>query len=447
MNYSVGVARRVITPPPGVELAGLGYYLERTWERVRDNLNATALVVSDAEGSAAALVAADLMYNDEGFTRSVREQAAAHTGLRPDSICINFSHSHNAPTAGFIRGAGKQDTEYLKFAARQVAAALVEAWRNRQPAKLRTGWANLDGITYNRTRENGPVDTRVSVLCADGSKDQPLAVLVNFHGHPCVHMEHDFRAVSRDVAGEVVDQFEAELPGSIAMFLQGTSGDVNFVPSERNPAPARELTRTALNAAAQARPMERRGVRAITRSTRLPTRRWTREEVMIERDEGLYRVRTGDTTGWLDGAARAVVNQPRRLPERYGGSVERACAAVARFAVEWTGHILPELDTRPEELETEVQAIRIGDLYFAAHASELFSTLGLHLRRRWPHDNLFVLGYSNGSIGYMPDEYDIVRRGYGAYTSPKCTGQFPFTIDSGPALIEGLVQALNQTNR
>ena len=49
-GWTAGVARRKITPPPGVELAGLGYYLERKWQRVRDDLNATALVISDETG-------------------------------------------------------------------------------------------------------------------------------------------------------------------------------------------------------------------------------------------------------------------------------------------------------------------------------------------------------------------------------------------------------------
>lgn len=445
MSYTVGIARRVITPPWGVELAGLGYYLERTWERVRDDLNATALVLSDEGGASVAVVAVDMMYNDREFVRTVREQIAAHTDLHPGSSCINFSHSHNAPTAGFIRGAGEHNAEYLKFAARQIATAAIVAWRSRQPAKLYAGWAELSGVTYNRTRENGPVDTRVSVLCAEGHKGQTLALAVNFHGHPCVHMDEDFRAVSRDVPGEVVDQLEAALPGATALYLQGTCGDVNFFSTERRHVPARALTGVALKALAQARPVEKPGVQAITRSINLPTRRWTLEEVMQERQEGSYRLQTGDTTGWLNGIARAVVNQPQRLPERYAGSVERAVAAVARFAVEWTDQALPDLDTRPEKLETEVQAIRVGDVYFAAHGAELFSTLGLDLRRRWPHDDLFVLGYSNGSIGYMPDDFDIARRGYGAYTSPKCTGQFPFTVESGPALIGGLIEVLRQT--
>src|SRR5947207_7601436 len=106
--FQVGISRRRINPPPGVELAGLGYYLNRTWERVQDDLNATALVIGD-QTNTSAILALDLMYNDAGFTQNVRQQIAAQTDIRPESICINFSHTHNAPTAGLILGAGERD--------------------------------------------------------------------------------------------------------------------------------------------------------------------------------------------------------------------------------------------------------------------------------------------------------------------------------------------------
>ena len=82
-HFQVGVARRVITPPAGVELAGLGYYLNRTWARVRDDLHATALVIGHGD-LCVAWVACDLMYNDARFTRRVRELAAAQTNLQPE---------------------------------------------------------------------------------------------------------------------------------------------------------------------------------------------------------------------------------------------------------------------------------------------------------------------------------------------------------------------------
>src|SRR5258707_7374631 len=171
--FQVGTARRKITPPPEVELAGLGYYLNRTSERVRDDLAATALAISDEE-NCVVLLALDLMYNDASFTRKVRDQITARTGIPDEAICVNVSHSHNAPTAGLILGAGERDWTYLEFVGREAAAAAVEAWHKRQPAHLSVGKGELAGMTFNRTRENGPVDTRVSLLRADSLGGQPL---------------------------------------------------------------------------------------------------------------------------------------------------------------------------------------------------------------------------------------------------------------------------------
>ena len=445
-EWRVGIARRLINPPPRVELAGLGYYLNRTWQRVRDDLTATALVISDSAGHSVALLALDLMYNDAAFTDTIRHLAAAETDLSPGAICVNCSHTHNAPTAGFIRGAGERDEPYLAFAAAQAAAAVSDAWRQRQPARLLTGWSELSGMTFNRARENGPTDNRVSVLRADTAGGHPLAIAVNFHSHCTAHMEVDLHAVSRDWPGEVVDQLQTALPGATALYLQGTAGDVNFRRefngTEKRFEPARAVTKTVLHT--RLRPIPPTGIACSNRTVLLPTRRWQRQEINRDRAEALHRLKTGDTAGWLDGLARNCVNQPHRLPLRYGGSVEKAMQAIARFAVDWTSDILPKLDSLPETLDVPVMAIRMGDTYFAAHPAELFTTFGLDLRRRWPHPDLFVLGYCNGSIGYLPDASEIDRGGYAALQSPKFTGQFPFTANSGPALVDGLLAALSK---
>ena len=154
-------------------------------------------------------------------------------------------------------------------------------------------------------------------------------------------------------------------------------------------------------------------------------------------------MKTGDTKDWLTGFARVIVTYPDRLPRRYGGSVEKTVAAVSRFGVEWTDAILPVLDTLPEFIETEVQAMRIGDVWLTAHAAELFTSLGLEIRRRWPQADLFMLGYSNGALGYLPDAHDVFRKSYAADQSPKFTGQFPFTDKSGMVMVEALLGALN----
>lgn len=445
MALEIGMYRTNITPPWGVELAGLGYYLERTWTRVRDDLKATALVACQG-GKAVALVAADLMYADAEFTRAVRQQVARHTDIPAEAVCVSVSHSHSAPTAGFARGVGDQDLEYLTLARRQVATAVICAWRQRRPATLWAGRTHLEGMTFNRTRQGGAVDTQVSVLRADGTDGRPFAAAVNFHAHPTVMMYMDQREVSRDYPGYMVDLLERALPGTTAMFLQGSCGDVNFNMDLWEPArclePGRALAGKALEALARARRVEEEGVGACSLRIQLPTRRYAREEVLRENEEGHYRLKSGDTAGWRDTLGRVMVGQPDRFPERYGGDVGLAVKALARFAVEWTEEVLPDLDTRSEMLETEVQALRLGDLYVAAHGAELFSSFSLDLRRRWPHADLMAVGYANDSLSYMPDAHDVERRTYAAAQSPKFTGHFPFVAESGERLVDGMLAAL-----
>jgi neutral ceramidase len=50
--------------------------------------------------------------------------------------------------------------------------------------------------------------------------------------------------------------------------------------------------------------------------------------------------------------------------------------------------------------------------------------------------------YANGRIGYMPDAHDVERRTYAAYQSPKYCNQFPFTPQSGPAMCDAMLAAI-----
>ena len=447
-SLQIGVARTRLSPPWGVELSGWGYYLGRTWQRVRDHTAATALVLDDGR-HAVAVVAADLMYADAAFVNAVRRHASAATGLRPESIGVGCSHSHTTPTVALIRGAGEVDEEYRAWAARQTATAIILAWRQRKKATLHVGGAEVTGLAFNRTRAGGPVDTRLSVWRADDEGGRPFAAVVNYQAHPVILMSLGAADLSRDFPGQVTDFIEKELPGTTALYLQGSCGDVNFEPRFNNPTechkPGQEVAEKALAALRAARRVEQASVNALSLPVTLPTRRWTREEVRADRDEALYRQRTGDTAGWLDGMARNIVNVPAKLPDRYGGDVGKTVQAIARFGVEWTDEILKDLDARPETLTTEVQAVRVGDAWLVTNPSELFTTLALDLRRRWPHDDLMIVGYANDSVGYVPDAYDIERRSYAAIQSPKFKNQFPFTAASGPALVDGMLAALEAT--
>ncbi len=193
--------------------------------------------------------------------------------------------------------------------------------------------------------------------------------------------------------------------------------------------------------------MECKNPRVTARSitARLPTRRWSRAELDADRIEAEHRLATGNIAGWRTGIGRVMTNRPDDMIARHGGDEAKAVRAMARFNVEWTSQMLVDYETRPEWLETEVQAVRVGDLTIVSNASEFFSSLALDVRGRAAAPELMIACYANGRIGYMPDAHDVERRTYAAFQSPKYCNQFPFTAASGPAMCDTMVEATSQT--
>jgi neutral ceramidase len=176
----------------------------------------------------------------------------------------------------------------------------------------------------------------------------------------------------------------------------------------------------------------------------LPTRRWRREELEHDRREAQRRLATGDVSGWRETIGRAMTNRPDDMVRRHGGDERKAVRAMCRFHLEWTDRMLRDLETRPETLATEVQAIRVGDLYCVANASEFFTPFALDVRRRAGVPELMLACYANGRIGYLPDEHDIAAKSYAGYQSPKYCDQFPFTPASGPRMCDAMLRVVGR---
>jgi hypothetical protein len=444
---TAGVARTCLTPFWGVELTGWGYYIERRWQRVHDDLHATALVLDDGHHQAL-LLTLDLMVIDAAFTQRTRERIQAATGLPRESVLLTCSHSHNAPAAGGLLGVGECDPFYEDWASRQAATAAILAWQGRVPACMSTARANVVGHSYNRTRPAGVVDSNLTTLKIETREGCPLAFVVNFGAHPTLTTDWRPFDVSRDLPGEVCDLIEQALPGVKALYVQGACGDVNFlreyIDPERHHEPARLLASMALETQVEFETMHSERIAFASEIARLPTRRWRPDEIHRDREEAERRLQTRDASGWRDSIGRSMTNRPDDMVKRHGGDEVKAVMAMARFHVEWTDRILQDMETRPEVLETEVQTLRLGDLYITSNSSEFFSPFALDVRRRSAVPELMVACYSNGRIGYLPDAHDIQARSYAGYQSPKYCNQFPFTEESGPAMCEAMLRTIDR---
>ena len=69
-------------------------------------------------------------------------------------------------------------------------------------------------------------------------------------------------------------------------------------------------------------------------------------------------------------------------------------------------------ETFPKTEKVPVQALRIGDVGIACLPGEPFVQLALDIRKSSPLQRQFVLGLSNGHVGYIPTPRAHEQGGY-----------------------------------
>jgi hypothetical protein len=69
-----------------------------------------------------------------------------------------------------------------------------------------------------------------------------------------------------------------------------------------------------------------------------------------------------------------------------------------------------------EERKTWIQALRIGDIAWVGVPGELFTSLGVEMKRRSPFRHTYVAGVANDCVGYIPDARAYELGGYQVWT-------------------------------
>jgi hypothetical protein len=418
----VGVEHAVITPPVGTELSGYGFYLNRKAYAIENHLYAQALVLEQGRNRAA-LLTADLLAVSPEILARTRALIAEATAIPEDNILIACSHTHSGPAVFFLHGCGEVDTEYTALLPRLLASAAIEAARATEPAEVRYGQMELHGLARNRVDPQGAVDTTLQTLEFLHDESDQAEALFAFSCHPVTTLgsnagvHPDFPGVARDIL-EGLDRYNN------ALFLQGSCGDINPVMAHTNLSETRRggqmLAGAALLALAQGREVAQLApLQCLRRQIELPLVIPERADLEALRAESL-----------------AKQNAP---------NLNLSDQRTARFQAEAAAALLQHLDsgTAAETLPCEIQAIRIGDIVFLAHPTELFAEFGIEIRERSPFPHTFVVGYANGFLGYIPNEADFARQGYAAATVPYMLHRFPYRPDVGRVFVEACVQLLN----
>lgn len=376
-DVKAGAAKRDITPKEPVPMWGYGARHDQLSVGTLDPLFAAAIVIQ-AGDKKVAIVGLDLGRSpSEKSLERIRQRIKDEAGI--EYSFISGSHTHHGPVLELSdepgKGKGRFDAaiRYYRQLEDAIVAAILEADKSLTPARLATGAVELDGFNRNRHSKlpRAPVDRMLTVMRFDDLSGKPLAVLVNFAGHP-TNISAQTLKFSADYVGTMKETIEKDFGGT-AVFMQGASGDlsVNKGPQEDYVLFGQSLGREVVKLAKLLQP-------DVAKKPTL--------EVREERFR--FESRT-DLNNPLVMAAYSFAFFPE---------------LIANYTDEYKDGIRPQLTV----------ALLNGDIALVGVSGEFFSQHAIRLRERARVRRLFFFGYNNGYHQYFPTIEAAAEGGYGA---------------------------------
>ncbi len=462
-QFSAGVARVDITPPPGIAHAGWGAQTHQRAKGIDLQLWATALALSD-DDETVVIVDIDLIYLWETEAPRVRQKVAELTGLPPSKIRLSYTHTHSGPVTGsgwsswFTEGVDMVEA-YDHSLPHRIAGVAWEALKNLTPARVAAGngactigvnrrFRRPDGAMVVGRNWDGPVDPDVKLVRIDELSGQPLAALVNYACHP-ITVGPDCELITPDYPG-VAKRVVEEATGATCLFLQGAAGDIGPIRGvarhgldeykrlgailgheasrvwwELEVPPRREHYVDTLESGAplavyEEKPMEEADgeLRIGTRSMELPIKEM-REPDELEADLAAHVARL-DQLRSKSADAEAIIDETMQAKRA------KMRADLAR-------------DLQGQTHRTfEAQVFAIGEtIALASVPGEPFVEIGLQIKERSPFEYTLFSGYSNIGWAYIPvpDAYPL--GGYEIEVTP-------FSPDAAGIIVEEMLALLDE---
>jgi hypothetical protein len=446
-----GTGRRLINPELGMRGPGIRIFCDPL-VHIESDLTVTALVL-EAQGRKLAVLGYDLAVVPFTLADEVRAVVAKAVGTAPSCVLLNFSHTHASPV--FKGWPMSDDPEQVaagdRYYARLVEAgeqAAVDADRARRPARIAAGWGEAPVGVYRRERgaddafilgevPDAAIDPAVGVIRVDDVSGRPIAVGFSYGCHPVI-VGPRTQAVSSDYPGAARKVVEDVLGGT-ALFLQACGGNVNprhgigidFDCTDVKEREGTLLASAVIGAASRLRTDMRRGPRTLYGDLGIAFWPWLLVDVGGPPAMGAVERRVVlplTDLPTLDVAARL---RDHHAAERASATARRARSGDISVAERWAqwADVLHRacslgegtLETpsgtfairgRKATIEVGVQGLRVGDVALIATPFEMFFETGMAIKTRSPIAHTEVLGYSNGTAGYLPRAQDYPRGGW-----------------------------------
>jgi hypothetical protein len=358
--------------------------------------------------------------------------------------------------------------------------AVKQASESMVPVKVGTGSGHEDRIMENRRLKLhsgkeadvrhayslppdeavagvGPVDPEIGVLRLDRTNGQTLAVVYNFACHPIQGVPGGGNTA--DITGFASRVIEANMSdGTIALFLQGSAGDINPVwykdvdhPRDAEPL-GNILGLSTLRASRKVQTSEGARLKILHEVIELPRADLTQRIAAMEAEQAKLVQSLRGTSLNLKTFLHLIVKHrltsefPSYYSHRYlhdeamgRDDLRRLDAENRKNMEQYIRNILTmeqltrvrtnlallrmhqadNAAARKPTIDVEVLGLRIGDFVLVTFPGELSVQIGLNIKKKSPHERTFVAGYTNGYIYYAPTAEQLKNVG-GAQEDSDC---------------------------
>lgn len=419
-GWKAGVAKVIITPQESVWQAGYASRTHASEGKLHD-LWAKALALEDENGKKCVLVTTDMLGFPKTMSDRIRTQLNGKFGLTKAQIILNSSHTHSGPVLDDalhdIYPLDANEEAKIARYSRQLEAQIItlvgQAIKDLEPVELfaQNGVTrfqvnrrnNKEVSLREQTELKGPNDYAVPVIKAVTANGKLKAVAFGYACHPTVLDIYQF---SGDYPGFAQIELEKAHPGVTALFFQGAAGD-------QNPLPRRTIS--------LARQYGRELAAAVDRVLEEPMRALP-AQLQTAYSEIQLPLSTPPTE------AELIKTQGETTP----------------YLKRWATRMLTEMKQGKLFLSSysyPLQVWKLGDQPLFSFGGELVIEYTIECKKRFGQD-IFVMGYSNDVMGYIPSATILKEGGYEGASSQMVYGLPSVWDASVPELIYAEVDKL-----
>ncbi len=395
-----------------------------------DNLYLRAVAVDDGE-NVFVWISAELCLVSNKMADEFRERVSRALNIPKENTIFTVTHSHATPWYHQVSNEGQElydrYFERMYYSAEKTA---LQALKNTEQAEIDIVLGTTDIGICRREEvdgrytigedENGIIDKSLRILRVRSTDTgEYLGFIIRSSCHPvCLYSKNT--KISGDFCGRACKIMELTYPGAIALFVNGTPGDIN---------PKRYSIETDNACLARTTNIFVSDIKQLL----------NKEFVSIDQKEKIGVAEVMFEVP-LQNFTRAERESEYKIIEGYAQKAENPEAwdiTLAKLYKEWMTQSFDYIaDGKPLNVTVNLQTIRLpGNIIVFAIPYEPVSSFSFNIERMMLErygmnkKNIFTLGYANGGNGYLVTEKELREGGY----EPHMSIWYTVTMDLVPS--------------